>query len=203
MVKKKKVFKKSQVKVKPKTKTIVKKPKAVVKKALVKKPQKKELKKLVVFYSFDGNTKFIAEEIAKAINADLMELKTRQDLLPRNFTKYFWGGKMVMMKEKPDLLLFKNNPFIYDVIFIGTPVWAYNFAPPLRTFFNKISLRDKDVALFCCHGGSKGKTLSNMAHELKGNKILGEIDFKEPLKTVKMSTGKKAREWAMKIIKEI
>ncbi|MBI6872212.1 flavodoxin family protein [Clostridium aciditolerans] len=33
------------------------------------------MKKLVVFYSFEGNTRYIAQSIAKAINADLLELK--------------------------------------------------------------------------------------------------------------------------------
>ena len=31
---------------------------------------------LVVYFSLDGNTKFIAETIAETINADMIELKT-------------------------------------------------------------------------------------------------------------------------------
>jgi flavodoxin len=35
------------------------------------------MKKLIIYYSHDGNTKFIAESIAKEINADITEIKTR------------------------------------------------------------------------------------------------------------------------------
>lgn len=34
-----------------------------------------ELKKLVVYYSLEGNTKMIAEAISKEIGSDILELK--------------------------------------------------------------------------------------------------------------------------------
>ncbi len=186
-------------------KIVAKKPKVVKRKIArpvkVVLPKKKQLRKLVVYYSFDGSTKLVAETIAKEVGADLLELKTRSELLPRNFTKYFWGGKMVIMKEKPDLLPFSTNPYIYDVIFIGTPVWVFSFAPPLRSFFSKMQLKDKDVALFCCHGGSKGKTIPKLKHELKGNQFVGEASFVEPVKRNTAEQLESAKKWAKQIVK--
>ena len=34
---------------------------------------------LVVYFSFNGNTKMIAEKIAETINADVVELKTSKE----------------------------------------------------------------------------------------------------------------------------
>lgn len=58
---------------------------------------------LVVYFSFDGNTKFIAENIAKTISADIIELKTSKKYPTEGFRKYFWGGQSVIFGEKPKL----------------------------------------------------------------------------------------------------
>lgn len=155
------------------------------------------LRKLVVYYSFDGNTKFVAETMAKTIGADLLELKPKNEMKSHGFLKIFRGGRQVFKKEKPELLPFDKRPEDYDLIFIGTPVWAFNYAPALATFFSKVRLTGKKIALFCCAGGFRGNTLENMKDKLVGNQIVGEIDFVEPLKHNKVLNAEKARRWAM------
>ncbi len=51
------------------------------------------MKKLVIFYSFEGNTKLIAENIAQAIGADLLELKPKKKMKSKGFMKFVWGGQ--------------------------------------------------------------------------------------------------------------
>jgi len=41
------------------------------------------------------------------------------------------------MKEKPELKAFDKDLDKYDLIFIGTPVWAFNYTPAIYTFFEK------------------------------------------------------------------
>ena len=155
---------------------------------------------LVIYYSFEGNTRFIAEQIAKVVNGDLLELKPQYKNAPTNFLKYVWGGKQVLMKQKPPLLPFDYNPQDYDFIFIGTPVWAFTYAPALATFFSSVRLHNKKIALFCCHGGVKGSTLKKMADQLSGNEIVGKEDFVEPLRTHKEDKGTKAEKWAQELL---
>lgn len=161
------------------------------------------MKKLIIYYSLDGNTRFLAQSIAKGIEAELLELKPENDISPRGFMKYFWGGKQVTMKEKPALLPFDINPPDYDIIFIGTPVWAWRHAPAVESFFTAVQLRDKKIGLFCCHGGGKGKTLVKMKDRLAGNDIIGEIDFKEPLRYNKDACSDKALSWAKGLISNL
>ena len=94
------------------------------------------MKSLVIFYSFEGNTKLMAENIAQTAEADVLELKPKKEIQSKGFMKYFWGGKAAMMKEKPELLPFDKNIQDYDLIFIGTPVWAWTYSPPLNSFFS-------------------------------------------------------------------
>lgn len=158
------------------------------------------LKVLIVYYSLEGNTKLIGQSIANAVNADIFELETKKEIKSQGFMKYFWGGKQVMMKEQPELLPFNKDIENYDILFLGTPVWAWNYAPAFNTFFSKTKLKNKKIALFCCHGGQKGKTFANMKKALEGNQIIGEIDFLEPLKKNRKNSIKVAKEWAEKII---
>jgi len=160
------------------------------------------MKTLIIYYSLTKNTKFIADLIVQEIGADILELKTKKQLInPRGFMKYFWGGKQVIMKEIPELELLAKNPEDYDLLIIGTPVWAWNFTPPLRAFFINTKLNGKKIALFCTHGGDPRKTLVNMVAELAGNEIIGQIDFREPLKFEKDKVIERAKEWAKNLVK--
>lgn len=156
------------------------------------------MKTLVIYYSLEGNTRFIAETIAKTVSADLLELKPVKDINPKSFMKFFWGGKQVMMKEKPELKPLDRDAGQYDLIFMGTPVWAFTFTPPLRTFFAQAKLNNKKIALFCTNDGNSGKTLINMRNELVDNIILGEKEFVSPLRDEQTSL-QGASQWAEEI----
>ncbi len=157
---------------------------------------KGSVKKLVVYYSFDGNTRYIAETIAQTVGAEILELKPRDEIKTHGFLKFFWGARKVFMKEKPQLLPFEKNPQDYDLLFIGTPVWAFTYTPALETFFSTSKLKDKKIALFCCSGGMRGRTLEKMKEKLRENYIIGEIDFVEPFKRDKERNAEKAKRWA-------
>src|SRR5690606_26672866 len=90
---------------------------------------------LIVYYSHDGNTAFIAESIAEALEADILELRPRRIIKSKDFMKFTWGEHEVVMQMRPELDDLDKDPHRYDIIFLGTPVWAWSFAPPLRTFF--------------------------------------------------------------------
>lgn len=157
------------------------------------------MKKLVVFYSFTGNTRLIAENIAQAIGAELLELKPKNEP-EKKFMKDLWCTKELLTKSKPDLLPFDKNLEDYDLIFIGTPIWAWTYASPLNAFFSKYPLSNKKIALFCCHGGSKGKFFDRIKKALDKNQIIAESDFIEPSRRNTETNIKKAKEWAQETV---
>ncbi len=160
------------------------------------------MKSLIIFYSFEGNTKFIANVIKEEINADILELRPKKEIKSKGFMKYFRGGHAVIMKQTPELLPFQINPNDYELIFIGTPVWAWNYAPPINTFFSTVKVKNKKIALFCCHEGCPRKTLWKMKKSLIGNKIIGAMDFKAPLKFDKRVCEIKAKKWANEVLRK-
>lgn len=151
---------------------------------------------LVVYFSFEGNTKLIAETIAETVGADLAELKTSKEYPKQGFQKFFWGGRSVLFGEKPELT---NSPIDlsrYDTIMIGTPVWVGSFVPPLKTFLSKYRITGKRIALFACHGGGGAKKcMANIKAAIPENDFIGEIEFQDPRKKPEENAAK-AVEWA-------
>ncbi len=161
------------------------------------------MKTLIVYYSFEGNTEFIAKAMAEAIGADLLKLQPKKEIPTKGFMKYFWGGRQAMMKMKPELLPLEKNPADYDFIILGTPVWAFTYSPPLATYFSQRPFKNKRIALFCCHGGGKAGTLRNMKEALKGNTFVGEIDFIEPLRGKTQKKKEMAVDWVNHLSREM
>lgn len=159
----------------------------------------KDLRILVVYYSFESNTKLIAESIAEETGSDILELEVVKPI-SNDTTKYVAGGKQVVLKEKPKLIPYDFKPENYDILFIGTPVWAWSYTPALRTFFSKNIIKNKKIALFSCNGGDNGKTFENMKKALPNNEFLGELQFYEPLTTGKQKNIDLAKTWARKLV---
>lgn len=139
------------------------------------------MKTAVIYYSLEGNTEFIAKKIAEKTQGDMIKLVPEKNYPTGKISKFFWGGKSVMFGEKPKL---KNTPIdveSYDRIFIGTPIWAGKFTPPINTFLNTCKIRGKDIILFACHGGGGAdKCFNKMKDILKDNNIIGTYDFVDP-----------------------
>lgn len=154
------------------------------------------MRNLVVFFSFEGNTKFIAETISKTVNADIMELKTSKKYPTEGFGKFFWGGKSVIFGEKPELINDSVDLNRYETVFIGTPVWAGTYAPPVKSFISQYKIQGKRIALFASHGGGGAKKcFAKLKEALPGNEFIGEIEFVEPNKNMMDSSNQTIR-WA-------
>ncbi|MBQ3640832.1 flavodoxin [bacterium] len=129
-----------------------------------------EKKILIAYYSFSGNTKKAALEIQKITNGDLFEI-IPSSAYPNSYNDVVNQAK----KEKetkycPELI---NNIDIsgYDVIFLGTPVWWYTFASPIRTFLSKNNFSNKTIIPFCTHGGGGASSTYSDMKELAQNAI--------------------------------
>ena len=158
------------------------------------------MKILIVYYSFDGNCKYVAEEISKSVNAEILELKPKTDAKDKSILKHIFGGKQAFVNEKTELFPFEKNIDSYDFIFLGTPVWKLNYAPALKTFLSENKIKEKKVALFCCGKGGMGKALENMKKELLENEVISEIEFVNPLKQTKYNMEVRVETWVDNIM---
>ena len=121
---------------------------------------------LVVFYSRTGTTRRLAEHIAVPLDADLEELT---DLKDRSGAIGYAGGiKDAALKRGTDLEPPRNDPADYDLVVLGTPVWANTMACAMRTYIGALAERLPRIALFCTMRASGAdRALRHMA-ELAG-----------------------------------
>lgn len=115
------------------------------------------MKKAVVFYSLSGNTQAAAKEIAEGIGADLIELKLVKPFPTEKLKQLALGGMQAMFGMKPAIQELSKNIKEYDVLILGTPIWAGMIASPVHSFLNKYQVLDKIVAVFTFSGGGDNK----------------------------------------------
>jgi flavodoxin len=154
------------------------------------------MKVLVVYYSYEGNSRFVAEQIKTALNADILHLETADDKKRTGLSKFMWGGKQVFSHALPELKPFQADFAPYDLVILGCPVWAGSPAPALRSFLAKTPVKDKRVALFLCHAGGKRDAFEKLKSDLPGNTFVGDIDFVNPLKGDIHAITERIGEWA-------
>ena len=154
------------------------------------------MKSLVIYYSMEGHTRLIAELIAKESGADIFELKTQKDKSKTGFSKYIWGGKSVLFNEKPKLVSLPPDLDTYEWIYIGTPIWASSYTPPVNTLLTECKITGKKLMLFACHaGGGADKCFRKMKERLSGNDIVGMIDFNNPTEENEADITRQIRAW--------
>ena len=141
------------------------------------------MKKIIVYYSMLGNTQYAAEKIAEATGADLLRIVPEKAYPDKGAKKFLWGGKSAVFGEKPPLVPYDFKAEEYDLIIFGSPVWASNITPPLRTFIdeNKESLRSKKFALlFCYSGGGAEKAAEKLKKLLEIPSFEAELVLVDP-----------------------
>ncbi len=120
------------------------------------------MKTLIVYYSFTGNTKKIAEEIAKKIDGDLAEIILTDSYSGTDEQINKQTEDEVKNKLTPEILPLKVSLDSYEIIVIGTPVWWLDIPPAIRSFLTKYDLKGKHLKVFITHGGNPGETQNSI-----------------------------------------
>jgi flavodoxin len=115
----------------------------------------------VVYFSRDGHTRHLAREIADACGAELDEITERGDR--RGPWGYVRSALEAALGLCPDLKHDGHTPGPDELLVIGTPIWFWNMASPVRSYLEEHRGGLGRVAFFCtCNGSGQGKVLHDM-----------------------------------------
>jgi flavodoxin len=119
-------------------------------------------KVLVVYYSRSGRTRKVAKAFADKYNAvseEIVEKVNRKGILG-----LIKSGRDSVKGKATEIGVCKNNPSDYDLVIIGSPVWASRITPAVRSYIKLYKASFKNVAFFCTEGGNGAeKVMENMA----------------------------------------
>ena len=122
------------------------------------------MKKLVAYFSATGTTRKAAERLAKAVGADLFEIKPA---VPYTHADLNWHNShsrsSVEMNDpasRPEIAERFDRMDEYDVVYIGFPIWWYVAPTIINTFVESYDFSGKTILPFATSGGSgMGKTV--------------------------------------------
>ena len=121
-------------------------------------------KSLVVYFSWSGNTKNVAESIQNQTDADIFEIIPQTPYSDDYDTVVDFAQEEQRADARPTIAGSIENIAQYDVIYVGFPNWWGDMPMILYTFFDSYDLSGKTIAPFCTSGGSG---LSNTVNEIK------------------------------------
>lgn len=129
------------------------------------------MKPIVIYYSYGGNTKAVAERFAAALNADLAEIRTVTPYTGSYDAVVDQGQQEVNQGYQPPIQPLEADLSQYDTVILGTPVWWYTFAPAVNTFLRSADLAGKTVYPFATNGGWLGHTFQDIQKALPQSKV--------------------------------
>ena len=104
------------------------------------------------------------------------------------------GGKDATRKNQTEIAQTTKTPQDYDLIVIGTPIWAWSPTPAVRTYIQKNNLAGKKVALFYTSDGDIKQAEQKSRDLLKDATVVSNLWLVTPFAN-KEESQKKIAEW--------
>ena len=150
------------------------------------------MKSLVVYYTRTGVTKFVAQTIAAELGSDIEEIVD----LKNRAGKLGWmsAGRDSMQGKETQIAPTTKNPTDYDLVVVGTPIWAWSPTAAIRTYLCKNSLSGKKMALFFTMDSGLRQAVEKTKALVPGAVFVGELALAKASEN-KEETEKKIIEW--------
>lgn len=121
---------------------------------------------LIVYYSRSGTTCKVAKSLSALLQCEIekiVEAKERSGVVGylRSFAE---AGR----KRPSSIMPPKNDPASYDLVIVGTPVWAWSVSSPVRAYLTAYRARLPDVAFFCTFGHAGGENAFAQMQSIAG-----------------------------------
>lgn len=136
------------------------------------------MQSVIVYYSYSGNTQKVADVLTEYLKpqgeVDVIELKGLDES-----DKFLTQAARAFRHKRATIQPVNLDLSGYDLICMGTPVWAFGPAPAMNTYLDKcFGVEGKSVILFSTYGSGTGnERCLNYMQDILAKK--GAKDFKK------------------------
>lgn len=129
---------------------------------------------MIAYFSWGGNTRGIAQEIASQTGAELFEITPVHPYSTNYNTVLDEAQRDQNEQARPQLASHVENMDEYDTIILGYPNWWASIPMPIASFLEEYDFSGKTIIPFCSHGGGRfGQSLTAIA-KLAPDAVMGD-----------------------------
>lgn len=135
------------------------------------------MKILIAFYSRSGVSRKVAEAMQRQLSCDMEEIIDLKDR--KGALGFIVSCKDAALRHATEIKPPQKQPGDYDLVILGTPVWANTMSCAMRTYLTKFKDQFKSVAFFCTTGNSGIKSAMDDMQALCGKPPIAALGLKQ------------------------
>ena len=131
---------------------------------------------LVVYYSFTGNSKSIANYVKNKLHADILEL---EPMVPfsTDYNQVVEEWQNNDIKQDVEIKKITTDLTKYKKIVLITCTWWYGISPVMKKFLKNYDLSKKDIIVASTNAGWIGHCFKDYETLLPNSNIKGELNI--------------------------
>ncbi|HOP08702.1 MAG TPA: flavodoxin [Candidatus Methanofastidiosa archaeon] len=134
------------------------------------------MRSLIVYYSRSGHTKDVAKAIAERVSGDIEEIIDKDKRSgPLGFVR---SGRESIKDMEADIMEPRANLLEYDLVIVGTPVWASKMSTPVRAYLSKTKENMNNIAFFCTMNTQGDVSTLDGMEKFVDKKAVAKMSFK-------------------------
>ena len=131
---------------------------------------------LVIYYSFTGNSKKVANYVKDKLNADILELEP-QIPFSSDYDEIVEEWQNNGIKRDVEIKKVDKDLSKYKKIVLITCTWWYGISPVMKKFLKEYDLSNKDIIIASSNAGWLGHCFKDYETLLPISNIKGELDL--------------------------
>jgi NAD(P)H-dependent FMN reductase len=132
---------------------------------------------LVVYFSRTGHARVLAQGMARALGADLEEIRDRTDRA--GILGWLRSGIETVLGVSAEIDRPRHDPARYDVVIVGGPVWGSSVSTPVRTYLWLERDRLPALACFASYGGLGAERALAQMETIARRRAVAKAAFRE------------------------
>ena len=131
---------------------------------------------LVIYYSFTGNSKKVAEYVKDKLNADILELEPEEPF-SSDYDEVVREWQNNDLKRDVKIKPIKMDLSKYKKVVLITGTWWYGITPVMKKFLKDYDLSNKDIIVASSNAGWIGHCFKDYETLLPNSNIKGKLDL--------------------------